>query len=228
MQLWIFFIPGSGGDSIANLFEQAQDFHSLDEHPKGEWRIHRYVNQQPKFWAPMIDSEDIGAFRYKHDKVPFDSKTNQLSNRYLKCVKTRSDIVCTSHDVYFHHYYQSDCLEIIEKDQIKILLEFCDPKTLMEISAMKCLHQVEYYSINPNHVPREKYDFFINPDKFKIDWDYASGIFKDLNVVLDKSIYNEWQDVVFGRKIVPGVEHFQMSIDDQGYRTYTKIPEPLL
>ena len=124
MQIWIYFLPGTGGDGIANLLEHSQNVTTIDHNlcvhatPNMQfWRVDRFVDNQPKFWAPTIDQ--LHCFRQNQK---FDKTKNYLSNSYINLINSNATTIITSHDCSFQNFYNSDCVDIFTKNQIKILL----------------------------------------------------------------------------------------------------------
>jgi hypothetical protein len=78
MQIWIYFDPGSGGDGFANLLERSRTITPFDQNDR-PWRIDRFVDNCPKFWAPTVDTN--GCFRTGR---PFNTKDNKLNQNYIE------------------------------------------------------------------------------------------------------------------------------------------------
>ena len=52
MIIWVWFTAGAGGDGVANLLEHASNARTIDGNK--HWRVHRYVDNKVKFYAPTL------------------------------------------------------------------------------------------------------------------------------------------------------------------------------
>ena len=196
MQIWIYFDAGAGGDSLANLIEQCEEIDTLDGVPK-RWRIHYYVDNSAKFWAPTLDLNKC----FRLERTPFLLKLNQFTDRYLDIVLNNKSTVCTSHDLTLQHLSQSDCLEVIELNQVKVLLENVDPVVSYRAKITKNLRTG---SLIPDKkwvdwnikLDRSGFDYVLDVNQVKTSWEYVNNFCQQLNLTLNKCKYQEWQQAL--------------------------------
>jgi hypothetical protein len=213
MQIWLFFQPGVGGDGIANLLEQSTNIVPID----GEfdhWRIHRIVDNSIKFYAPNID--EIGCFRHKQS---FKNTNNQLKKEYVDIVNQNSNCVVTSHDTSLKCLLNSDCLDILLKDQIKVLLTSTRDPWLDVITATtkNLLPTLPTVDISTPTTYPEKFDYTLDVDKFKTDWNYVKHFCKEVNLDLCESEYLHYRNLLSCNKTYfkdhSGIEQWESTID---------------
>lgn len=193
MQIWLFFQAGAGGDGVANLFERSNNVVPIDGET-GYWRIHRTVDRNVKFYAPTIDS--IGCFR---NNQHFDQNSNKLVAGYLDIVNQNLNCVVTSHDTALDLLENSDCQEIMCKNQIKILLVSNNSKIDTVNSATKNLLPTVGSYVDPVLYP-EKFDYVLDVDLVKSDWTYVDNFCKNIGIELPHCEYLQYCDLLLGNK----------------------------
>jgi hypothetical protein len=218
MQLWIYFQAGAGGDGIANLIERTESFVPIDHDDKSHWRVHRWINGQPKFWAPTVDH--LSCFRYPLQ--PFVYSNNSLNDTYVQNIKNNTNTIITSHDVWLWFLDKSDAQDIFLQDRITVYLD-ADLTQAMYNSAVKNLSPI----IRPAKVlavPLERFDYVVDAVKFNQDWDYANSVCSSFGVALDRQDYLDYQQVLAGcYDLAPFcTEQWQAQVHDNQIK-YTKI-----
>jgi hypothetical protein len=193
MQIWLFFQAGAGGDGVANLLERSKNVTPLDGET-GYWRIHRIVDGSVKFYAPTIDK--FGCFR--HSQV-FDQSVNELDSRYVDIVNQNFNCVVTSHDVSLDLLVNSDCQDILCKNQIKLLLTSNTTDTDAIKSATKNLLPTIYTHVITDYCP-DQFDYVLDVDLVKNDWNYVNRFCKDIGLELDYNEYVQYCDLLKGNK----------------------------
>jgi hypothetical protein len=197
MQIWFFFNAGAGGDGVANLFEQSNNVVSFDataEDPIDYWRVHRFVNGSPKFYAPIPDVNHC--FRSGQH---FDQTKNQLAPGYKNCISTKQTCIVTSHDVTLKALSKSDCQNIFCKDQIKVLLTLDNRAQVNLNSATKNLLPNLIDAQSPT-VDQTLFDFVLDVEKINSDWQYVYNFSLKAGIDLDYQKYAEYQDILKGNK----------------------------
>jgi hypothetical protein len=193
MQIWLFFQAGAGGDGVANLLERSKNVTPLDGET-GYWRIHRIVDGSVKFYAPTIDKFDC----FRHNKA-FDQSINQLDNRYVDIVNQDFNCVITSHDVSLNLLVNSDCQNILCKNQIKVLLTSNNTDIDAFKGATKNLLPTVCSQTSIDYCP-EQFDYVLDVDLVKTDWNYVDRFCKDIGLELDHREYLQYCDLLKGSR----------------------------
>jgi hypothetical protein len=199
MQIWIYFEPGTGGDGIANLFEHSNNVNTIDHRKcvhatpdRQYWRVDRFVDNRPKFWAPGPDS--LHCFRQGQW---FDSTLNKLSDTYLNIVESNINTIVTSHDCTLKNLNISNCREIFTKNQIKILLQSTQTNRILKNFLEKNL--INY---NKNNLPNfnyrkiqifpELFDHVVDVDDLLTSWDQVKSFTELIGLSLNKTFFDEF------------------------------------
>jgi hypothetical protein len=223
MQIWIYFDPGSGGDGFANLLERSRTITPFDQNDR-PWRIDRFVDNCPKFWAPTVDTNEC--FRTGR---PFNTKDNKLNQNYIEHVDRGANIICTSHDTSLKLLDMSDCTDVFLKNQIKVGLQYQDPINVYRQFAIKNLRNIPA-DLSYAKIPKlksidfKKFDYVVSIEKIQNDWNYVSKVCNDLNIELDHAEYQDYQCILAGSTQFdqPGIARYQSSIVN-GCFHYNKI-----
>jgi len=223
MQIWIYFEPGAGGDGFANLLERSRTITTFDQNDR-PWRIHRFVDNCPKFWSPTVDQNKC--FRTGQ---PFYTKNNKLNQNYVDHVNCGTSIICTSHDTSLKLLEISDCRDVFFKKQIKVRLQHQDCIDTYKQFAIKNLQNIPAdlsYANMPKlkSIDFKKFDYVVNIEKIQTDWNYVSKVCNDLNIELDPAEYQNYLCILAGSTQFdhPGIERYQSSIVN-GCFHYNKI-----
>jgi hypothetical protein len=193
MQIWLFFQAGTGGDGVANLFERSKNITPIDN-VTDYWRIHRIVDNDIKFYSPTIDN--FGCFRYNQR---FSEENNNLRKEYIDIVNQNLDCVITSHDTTLDLLLASDCQDVLLKNQIKVLLTADCSATATKKFATKNLLPVLPKNV-PTVVCPEKFDYVLDVNLVKTDWNYVKTFCNKVNLDLCKNEYLQYRDLLLGNK----------------------------
>ena len=213
----VFFQPGVGGDGVANLFERSKNITSIDG-VKDYWRVHRIVDNDIKFYAPTID--DRGCFRQKQS---FKNANNNLKKEYVDIVNQNRNCVVTSHDVTLESLLASDCLDILLKNQIKVLLTSTRDTLFNIIKAttknlLPTLPPEDTLKTKTTIYP-EKFDYVLDVDLVKTSWEYVENFCKQVNLDLTKDEYLEYRNLLLCNNTSLanqfGVEEWVSTIDGE-------------
>jgi hypothetical protein len=223
MQIWIYFEPGTGGDGFANLLERSRTITPFDQHDR-PWRLHRFVDNCPKFWAPTVDTN--ACFRSGR---PFNTKDNKLNQNYVEHINRGANIICTSHDTSLALLEMSDCTDVFLKNQIKVIIQHQDPINVYKQSAIKNLQNIPS-DLSFAKIPKlksidfKKFDYVVSIEKIQTDCNYVSKVCNDLNIELDQAEYQDYLSILAGSTQFdqPGIERYQSSVVD-GRFYYNKI-----
>lgn len=225
MQIWVYFIAGAGGDGFANLLEHASNVEHHDSDIKFKsWRVQHWVDNSPKFWGPDIDSS-----RCFRNNRPFLLSNNYLRRNYVRLVNAGITTVCTSHDIRFNLLNHSDCLDILNKDQVRVLLTHNDYAHANHVARVKNLI-ADTTGIDPLKEPidHSQYDYVLNINDIQQDWSVVDQFCQQLGLQLDKRYYDEYQQIQrgagellsYGTKYLP--KKYRTSTSD-GITTYTEV-----
>ena len=227
MQVWIYFLPGVGGDGIANLLEKSQTVVTVDSNPP-DWRLHRYVDGELKFWAPAIDR--LHCFR--RDRA-FTLSNNALSQRYVELVKSKQNIVVTSHDIFLKNLNQSDEKHILELDQIKVLITTQNPKQAMitnlkktlDLSTQEKLNQAYDQYLNwYKNINHANFDIVISSEDIQKNSDAIFNLCDKLSWKLNQHHYASYIDLITGKTKNLEIDQYQTTITHTGSIAYVKVP----
>jgi hypothetical protein len=200
MQIWIYFVPGAGGDGFANLLEQAHNVETLDsdQDPK-IWRVHRFVDNQPKFYANPVDN-----YRCFRNNRSFLLSENQLRPNYVRLVENNITTVCTSHDVTKENLHNSDRRDILEHDQISVYLYHSGYRLCEYQASLKNLEprlpsmaDKNYYPIRQK-INFDQFDFILNISKIQQDWSAVDKFCNTVGLNLDPERFNEYRKLLAG------------------------------
>jgi hypothetical protein len=200
MQIWIYFVPGAGGDGFANLLEYADNVEIIDsdQDPK-QWRVHRFVDDQPKFYANPVDN--IRCFR---NNQPFLLTENQLRPNYVRLVENGIPTVCTSHDVTKKNLHNSDCRDILEHNQISVFLYHDSYRNCVYQAALKNLEPKLPPDVGDNYYPMRikidynQFDFVLNIAHLQSDWNVVNKFCNSVGLNLSKQRFDEYSKLQAG------------------------------
>jgi hypothetical protein len=207
MIVWVFFPPGAGGDGFANLLEQASNVVPLDNNK--HWRIHRYVNSQPKFWAPTLGNTGSRI-----------NTIDLLNEEQLKIANSDDQyLIITSHDCLLKN-------TLPDEKNIKILLKPQDSIKSWISYSLKNL--VEFNQKNISLVELEPVDvskFHVQLDSVPVYWENFKKLTDLIGLKLDQKNYDHYRDIVTGKFLytTPGIEYYESFIDVDNVTKYTKI-----
>lgn len=195
MQIWIYFIAGAGGDGFANLLEWANNVENIDSDSTFKrWRVQHWVDSSPKFWAP--DPDFLRCFR---NNQPFRLGNNFLRRNYQRMVNAGVNTVCTSHDIRFTALNQSDCQDVLCRNQVRVLLTHNDYAEANRMARIKNLIK-DTVGIDPLKEPidHNQFDYVLNINDIQQDWSVVDQFCRQLELHLDKKYYDEYQQIQRG------------------------------
>jgi hypothetical protein len=195
MQIWIYFVPGAGGDGFANLLEHADNVETLDsdQDPK-RWRVHRFVDDQPKFYSNPVDN--IRCFR---NNRPFLTTENQLRPNYVRLIENGIPTVCTSHDVTKKYLHSSDSRDILEHDQISVFLYHDNYRLCVHQAALKNLMtKIPVYHSITQKIDHDQFDFVLNIVDLQSDWNIVDKFCNTIGLKLDPERFDEYSKLQTG------------------------------
>ena len=190
MQIWLFFVPGAGGDGVANLLERSTNVTPIDGN-KQWWRVHRIVNNSTKFYAPTIDH--LGCFRHGQKS---DGAANRLHNQYVDLVNSNINTVVTSHDVTLTYLRQSQQLDLLTRHQIKVLIHTDDYQSAAINFATKNL--MPHWQLHTPLIDQSQFDYILDASQIQRDWNYFSSFCNDIGVNLSPDQYYYYRQIAAG------------------------------
>ena len=200
MQIWIYFLPGAGGDGLANLLEHADNAEAVDSDINlKHWRVHRFVDDQPKFYANPIDN--IRCFR---NNQPFLSAENQLKSNYVRLIENGIPTICTSHDVTKKCLHASDQRDILEHDQVSVYLYHsnyhqCTYQAALKNLAPRLPPEVvdNYYPVRKN-IDVKQFDFVLNIEQIQSDWSVLDQFCNSVGLNLNPERFQQYSKLQTG------------------------------
>lgn len=223
MILWVFFTGGAGGDGFANLLEQSLNVVPVDGIKT--WRIHRYVDNQAKFWAPNLQNT---ASRI--------NTTDQLTDQQCEIANSNHQyLVITSHDVQLMHTFVNPNID--HDKHIKILLTMTNHFDQLIAVNLKNLIEFDqtliYDTVNNNanqptldlsgEVCLDQFDYhFCSPLR---DWTEIKKLVDDLGLLLTLDDFEHYKKIVTGQLIchTTGIECYESFVDQNNITKYNRV-----
>lgn len=215
MQIWIHYLPGAGGDGFCNLLEHTNEVLPLDRALK--WRVHRYVDDQVKFWAPTVDHD--GTFR---SNKSFDLSCDLLTDDYKTLVAAGVPIVISSHLGNMSYLNSGQGPWQLHQDRISIWL-YSNKRNVQCVDRAMRLNLMEY-DIN-NYVRfRESAEISPKADTYvravcieEIQQDKLQffNLLDELGLTMDEQWYHEYLAISKNaHKITtPGVQYWESYLE---------------
>lgn len=196
MQIWLYFIGGAGGDSIANLLEHANNVEPVDGNR--EWRLSHYIDNLACWWAPCFDREQC--FR-SAIPFPFRASTNVTTDRYKHLVQHGIPTVITSHDVMLNAVNASDEKNILTQKQVKVLVKHTDPSESFKLCQLKNF-AIGTLIADPEWCKQilqmpDHFDYVLDVSRCHVDWQYTKDFCSSIGVELCYDTYKQWQDLLY-------------------------------
>jgi hypothetical protein len=203
MQFWIYFDAGDGGDGFANLLEHSDNVMTIDHNEcvhaspdKELWRVDKFVNNRPKFWAPLPDLN--GCFR---NKVRFDQSKNELTLNYINAVNNKKyHTIVTSHEYELTHVDEHDTSDIILHDHVKVLIKSTNSKKSLENYLTKNL--VEYdkklLTVKEKAYKDSLFDYVFIDSELQ-NWTKVNQFCTEFGLDLDQKYHNEYLSIQNGK-----------------------------
>jgi hypothetical protein len=234
MQLWVFFEPGVGGDGLCNLLEQSTDCNSLAAIK--QWRPHRYVDGDLKFWMPTPDVNHC--FR---KAAPFKQHKNQFHNNYVNLVnQDQGFVIIPSHGINLRALETSDCQDILTANQKKVLLLSKDRKAaflraercrLLEIrpSALDYLPEYLDYQMKQK-INIDKFDSVVYIEDLRSNFEIFDNFCNTLGIVADKNHYDTYLQLIQRELffVSPGITYHSSRIDENGILKYDQVDSDMV
>lgn len=202
MQIWIFF-AGSSGDGFANLLEHATNARTIDNQKL--WRINKYVDYQARFWSPAPDRDQC--FRYSQR---FNCATNQLLPKYLEALQDdQHHTIVTSNDLNQTHLRDSDNLEILTQNQIKVLLSLRQPHVARQ-TVLKNLADTGIKQAERKLDPEDIFDHIVYIEDLQQSWDLTKKFTTELGLTLEQDMFNHYTEIISGKLFytTPGIKYY--------------------
>lgn len=222
MIIWVCFLAGAGGDGIANLLEQASNARQLDKNKS--WRIHRYVNNQVKFYAPTVPINSDSANSRNNPIEMLDDYQVKIANSDTEYLIITSDNI----------WYTPDLLYTLvpSNKQIKILVTSKNSrynyltKNLIEFNML-----TEKIPIVVPGGPRDEKAAagaaaaVIDHDNIVDNWEYIKKFTLDIGLDLTQEDFNNYIKIVTGELIHHqlGIEHYKSITGIDNIVRYSKL-----
>jgi hypothetical protein len=180
--------------------EHADNVETLDsdQDPK-RWRIHRFVDDQPKFYANPIDN--LRCFR--NDR-PFLAAENHLRPNYVRLVENNITTVCTSHDVTKKYLHSSDSRDILEHNQVSVFLYHDSYRNCVYQAALKNLEPRLPPDVGDNYYPIKQkidinqFDFVLNIAHLQSGWNVVNDFCNSVGLNLSEEKFDEYSRLQAG------------------------------
>ena len=208
MIIWVWFTAGAGGDGVANLLEHASNARTIDGNK--HWRVHRYVDNKVKFYAPTLG---------KQNNIHRINTIDLLDDRQLEIANSDTEyLIITSH---VNPNLVSN--KIAVNKNIKILVTSNNAlynayiKNLMEFN----ISDLEIATAQPNF---NSADIVVDIDDMN-DWEYTKKFTLGIGLNLAEKEFNHYRKIVTGDLIFddPGIERYKSVTDADNIVRYSKI-----
>lgn len=186
MQIWIYFSSGTGGDGLANLLEKSNKVDIIDDY-EPPWRIHHFVDGQPKFWAPAPDR--LYCFR---NNMPFCLTNNQFTHRYLDLVNQNKNIIITSHDLNLLYLSQSDCQDILTKNKFSVFVKPTDVSNSIALGCKKNLRQIPVNLTTSSKIDESNFDLVVNYEEIISSYENFTSFTKKINLDINQEFFQQF------------------------------------
>jgi len=212
MIIWVWFLAGAGGDGVANLLEHASNARTIDGNK--HWRVHRYVDNKVKFYAPTLG---------KPQNPQRINTIDLLDDRQLEIANSDTEyLIITSH---VNPDLVSD--KIDANKNIKILVTSNNSiynaltKNLMEFNISDL--DKKYPKIATADF--DLADIVVDIDNIMNNWEYTKKFTFDIGLDLAEKEYNYYKKIVTGDLIFddPGIERYKSVTGADNIVRYSKI-----
>jgi len=212
MIIWVWFIAGDGGDGVANLLEHASNAHTIDGNKY--WRVHRYVDNKVKFYAPTLG---------KPQNPQRINTIDLLDDRQLEIANSDTEyLIITSH-------VNPDLVsnKVAVNKNIKILVT--SNNTLYN-AYIKNLIEFNISDLDKNS-PKNKTslakqaDIVVDIDNIMNNWEYTKKFTLNIGLNLAEKEYNSYRKILTGDLIFddPGIERYKSVTGADNIVRYSKI-----
>ena len=214
MIIWVWFTAGAGGDGVANLLEHASNARTIDGNK--HWRVHRYVDNKVKFYAPTLG---------KQNNIWRINTIDLLDDRQLEIANSDTEyLIITSH---VNPNLVSNKIDV--NKNIKILVTSNNAlynaliKNLMEINISDLSRN--YPKIATAEPGFDLADIVVDIDNIMNDWEYTKKFTLDIGLNLAEKEFNYYRKIVTGDLISPllGIERYKSVTGADNIVRYSKI-----
>jgi hypothetical protein len=217
MIVWVCFVGGSGGDGFANLLEHASNARTIDG--LDQWRIHRYVDNKVKFYAPNLQNSAVRC-----------NTVNLLNDCQLEIANSDTEyLIITTHDTKFKTILSPTLLP--DNKNIKILLISKNSdlskynfliKNLKEFdksdpTILKNLYKQDTTNLHAESV--------VDIDKVVDSWEYTKQFALSIGLALAQEDFDHYRKIVTGELMydTPGIEYYKSVVDVDNIVGYSKL-----
>ena len=214
MIIWVCFTSGAGGDGVANLLEQASNARTIDGNK--HWRVHRYVDNKVKFYAPTLG---------KQNNIWRINTIDLLDDRQLEIANSDTEyLIITSH---VNPNLVSN--KIAANKNIKILVTSNNAiynaliKNLIEFNISD--PGGNYPKIATAEPGFDLADIVVDIDNIINDWEYTKKFTLNIGLNLAEKEFNYYRKIVTGDLIftTPGIEQYKSVTGADNIVRYSKI-----
>ena len=217
MIVWVCFTGGAGGDGFANLLEHASNARTIDG--LDQWRIHRYVDDKVKFYAPGLQNNTTRS-----------NTANLLNDRQLEIANSNNEyLIVTSHDTQFKTILSPTLIP--DNKNIKILVmskNFNLSNYHFLIKNLKEFNKSDtdmldhlYTRINT----RSHADAVVDTDTVVDSWEYTKQFALSIGLALAQEDFDHYRKIVTGELMydTPGIEYYKSVVDVDNIVKYSKL-----
>ena len=214
MIIWVWFAAGAGGDGVANLLEHASNARTIDGNK--HWRVHRYVDNKVKFYAPNLG---------KQKNIHRINTIDLLDDRQFEIANSETEyLIITSH---VNPNLASN--KISANKNKKILVT---SNNWLYNALIKNLTEFNISDLggnNPKSATAEHdfdlADVVVDIDNIMNDWEYTKKFTQDIGLNLEEKKFNYYRQIVTGDVIfsTPGIERYKSVTGADNIVRYSKI-----
>ena len=212
MIIWVWFTSGAGGDGVANLLEHASNARTIDGNTP--WRVHRYVDNKVKFYAPTLG---------KQNNIYRINTIDLLDDRQLEIANSDTEyLIITSH---VNPNLVSN--KIAANKNIKILVTSNNSLYNALIKNLTEFNISDTWVNDPKIGTAEPglADIVVDIDNIMNDWEYTKKFTLDIGLNLSEKNFNYYRKIVTGDVIftTPGIERYKSVTGADNIVRYSKI-----
>lgn len=216
MIIWIGFTGGHGGDGFANLLEHAAQARTIDG--VVEWRIHRYVNDKVKFFAPTLQNTALRV-----------NTVDLLNDRQLEIANSDTEyLIVTSHDTRFQTILSPAVLP--DNKNIKVLLlskNYNMARYNYLTKSLEAFDNADLHTLGDNYrqpvTPQA--DIVVDIDTVVNSWEYTKQVTQSIGLELTHEDFDHYRKIVTGEFVYcsPGIERYKSVVGADNMVGYRKL-----
>ena len=216
MIIWIGFAGGHGGDGFANLLEHAANARKIDG--VDQWRIHRYVDNKVKFYAPNLQNTALRV-----------STVDLLNDSQLEIANSDTEyLIITTHDTQFQTILSPAVLP--DKKSIKILLlskNYNMARYNYLTKNLEAFDTADLYRLGDNYrqpvTPAA--DIVVDIDTVVDSWEYTNQVTQSIGLDLAQEDFDHYRKIVTGEFVYcsPGIERYKSVVGVNNMVGYLKL-----